>query len=78
MHAQSGKASEIAAEKARELATYQGLSASEKLFRIEKEVIGEMIAIKCPRCTKKYADFDVDISFAKSIRNQLLFNGLYN
>ena len=58
VHAQSEKSSEMAAERARELASYRGLSASEKLFRIEKEIIGEIIAIKCPRCTRKYADFD--------------------
>ena len=58
VHAQSEKSSEMAAEQARELASYRGLSASEKLFRLEKEIVGEIIAIKCPRCTRKDADFD--------------------
>ena len=58
MHAQSETASEMAAEKAYEIVEYQSLSSSEKLFRLEKELIGELIAIKCPLCSRKYADFD--------------------
>ena len=58
INAYSEKASEMAAEKAEEITRYRGLSSSEKLFRLEKEIIGELIAIKCPLCSRKYGDFD--------------------
>ena len=58
MQSMSEKAAEMAAETLHELTAYRGLPSSEKLCRLEKELIGELIAIKCPRCSRKYGDFD--------------------
>ena len=59
VHAQAEKASDAAAEKTREAASYQGLpTSSEKLFLLEKTIISEMMAIKCPNCMAKFGSFD--------------------
>ena len=56
--AQAEKATDAAAEKTREVATYQALpTTSEKLFLLEKTIISGMIAIKCPSCMAKFGSF---------------------
>ena len=58
MQSMADKASEMSAEKARELAEYRGLSSFEKLFRLEKEIIGEMITTRCKVCSRAFGDFE--------------------
>ncbi len=51
---------EHTAEKRRKLASHRasGLSYKDKLYHLEREVIGDLVAPKCPECNELFYNFD--------------------
>ena len=42
----------------RRLASFKGLSYVDKVYAVEREIIGDTVATKCPSCRKPFYDFD--------------------
>ena len=49
---------EATADNSRRFASYKSLSYVDKLYWAEEEVIGDIVATKCPSCGKHFYDFD--------------------
>ena len=49
---------EADAEKTRRFASYKGLSYHDKLYMMERDIIGDTVATKCPSCHKLFYNFD--------------------
>ena len=60
MQSMAESANETAADRVQELAGFRGLSSFEKLFKLEKDIIGDLISLKCPvpNCSRQFGDFD--------------------
>jgi hypothetical protein len=58
-HALAEKANGAAREQAREVQRFRALpSSAEKLFKLEQDIIAELITIKCPCCLAPFGSFD--------------------
>ena len=57
--AQAEKANDAAHEQAREVQRFRALpSCADKIFKLEQDIIAELITIKCPTCLAPFGAFD--------------------
>lgn len=59
VEAQSEKAKDAACEQTRDAQRFRALpSSAEKMFKLEQDIIAELITIKCPSCSAPFGAFD--------------------